>query len=139
MDYFMEFHWWYIVVGLFFCLILFGKVRGGVVTKRFTAKMKILDPRFAGCLPKATYSIFKEGSPDHIEIEIKKLAIPVGEELAFWLNGTMLAQVTVERNQKAEFDHWSNEGVHFPAIGAGDELVVKYENIDVLKGTFVSG
>ena len=83
MDYFMEFHWWYIPIGFIFLLFLFGKGKGGVVVKRFTANMEILDQRFDGCRPEAKYSIFKEGSPDHIEIEVEKLPIQVGEELKF--------------------------------------------------------
>jgi hypothetical protein len=75
MDYFMEFHWWYVFI-----------------------------QRFAGCVTEAKYKTFKEGSPDHIEIDVERLSIP--------------------------------EGVDFPVIKAGDELLVRYQNADVLKGTF---
>ena len=136
MDYFLEFHWWYIVVGIIFFFIIFGKGKGGAVVKRVTANMEILDQRFEGCVPEAKYSTFKEGSPDHIEIEVERLSIQAGEELEFQLNGKTLAKVKVERDKEAEFDHWSDEGVDFPVIKEGDKLVIKYQNVDVLKGTF---
>ncbi len=120
----MEFHWWYIFIGLIFFFIFFGKGKGGVVVKRLTANMEILDQRFDECRPEAEYSTFKEGSPDHIDIEIEQLPIQVGEELEFQLNRKTLANVKVERDKEAEFDQWS------------DELVIKYQGVDVLKGTF---
>jgi hypothetical protein len=132
----MEFHWWYIVVGVILFFMVFGKSKGGVVVQRFTANMEILDPRFDGCHTEADYSIFKEGSPDHIEIEVERLTIPVGDELDFQLNGKSLAIVRVERDMEAEFDHWSDEGIYFPAIKDGDELIIKYQNTNVLKGIF---
>ena len=136
MDYFMQFHWWYILVGIIILFIVFGKGKGGIVVKRVTANMEILDPRFEGCIPECKYSIFKEGSPDHIEIEVEKLSIQVGEELEFQLNGKTIAKVKVECDKEAEFDHWSDENVDFPVIKEGDELVIKYQDVDVLKGTF---
>lgn len=136
MDYFLEFHWWYLLVG-FFLFIFFGKGKGGGVVKRFSAKMEILDKRFEECRPEVTYAIFKEGSPDHIEIELENLFLEVDEELEFHINGKLLAIVKVKRDREAEFDHWSDEGVDFPVIKGGEELVVKYQNIDVLKGIFV--
>jgi len=135
-DYFMEFHWWYILVGAFLFFIIFGKGKGGVVVRRYTANMEVLDPRFEGCRTEAEYSVFKKGQPEHIDIEIEQLSIPVGEELEFQLNGETLANVRVERDKEAEFDHWSDEGVDFPAVREGDELIVKYQNVNVLKGIF---
>ncbi len=135
MDYFLEFHWWYLLVA-FFLFTFFGKGKGGIVVKRFTANIEVLDQRFEECRPNATYAIFKEGSPDHIEIEIDNLFLNVGEELEFYINGTLLAIVKVKRNKEAEFDHWSNEGVNFPAIEDSDELTIKYQSSEVLKGTF---
>jgi len=136
MDYFLEFHWWYLLV-VFFLFIFFGKGKGGVVVKRFTAKMEIFDQRFEECRPEVTYTIFKKGNPDHIEIELENLFLEVDEELKFHINGKLLAIVKVEQDREAEFDHWSDDGVNFPVIKGGEELVVKYQNIDVLKGTFV--
>jgi hypothetical protein len=132
----MEFHWWYLLVGFVLVFFVFGKSKGGVVVKRLTANMEILDDRFNGCKPEARYSVFKPGTPDHIEIEIEQLFINVGEELDFLLNGNLLAKVEVERDKEAEFDHWSDEGVDFPVVQVGDELVIRYQNIDVLKGVF---
>lgn len=136
MDYFLEFHWWYVFVGIILIFMLFGKSKGGVVVKRFTANIEVLDERFSGCQTEAKYTIFKEGKPDHIEIEVEKLSIPVDEELEFQLNGTTLAKVRVKRNKEAEFDHWSDEGVDFPVIKQGDMLVIKYQGVDVLRGIF---
>lgn len=135
MDYFMEFHWWYLVVGFIFLFVVFGKGKGGVVKKRVAASLEILDDRFAECPNEAKYSTFKEGSPDHIEIKVKDLPLPDGDILEFQVNNKALAIVEVKRN-KAEFDYWSDEEVGFPVIIEGDELVIKYQGIAVLKGTF---
>ena len=136
MDYFLEFHWWYVLVAIVFFFAVFGKGKGGAVVKRLTARLEILDPRFEGCRSEADYCIFKEGSPDHIEIELERLSIPAGEELDFQLNGKTFAKVIIEPDLEAEFDHWSDDGIDFPVIKEGDELVIKYQNVDVLKGRF---
>ena len=138
MEYFLQFHWWYVLVGVILFFILFGKGKGGIVVKRFKANMQILDDRFQDCDPEADYSIFKEGKPDHIDIDIEKLTIPVGDVLEFYLNENLLAKVSVKPNKEAEFDHWGDEGVSFPKVNEGDELVVKYQGTDVLKGVFHS-
>ncbi len=136
MDYFLQFHWWYVLIAFILIFIFTGKSRGGLVVKRFTADLQILDDRFQGCDPDADYSIFKEGKPDHIDIEIERLNIPVGDELEFLLNGKLLAKVNVKRNKEAEYDHWGDEDVSFPKVNEGDELVVKYQGVDALKGVF---
>ena len=136
MEYFFQFHWWYVLVGIVLIFAFFGKGKGGVVVQRFRADLEILDPRFEGCRPEADYCIFKGGKPDHIEIEIEKLSIPVGDQLAFFINGELLAHVEVQRDKEAEFDHWGDDGVVFPVVKAGDTLVIQYQNTDVLKGTF---
>lgn len=136
MEYFLEFHWWYLVVAIVLCFVFFGESKGGIVVKRLCANLEILDDRFKDCRPQAEYSIFKEGKPDHLEIEIERLSIPVGEELEFFLNGKLLADVKVKKNREAEFDHWSDEGVEFPVVNSGDEVVIKYRKSDVLRGTF---
>jgi len=131
----MEFHWWYILIAVVVFMI-FGKGKGGIVVKRFTANMQILDDRFNDCKPDADYVIFKEGKPDNLDIEIERLSIPIGDEVEFHINGKLLAKVNVKGNREAEFDHYSDEGVYFPKINEGDTLVVKYQNVDVMKGTF---
>ena len=136
MEYFEEFHWWYVLIGIVLLFLFFGKSKGGMVKKRVTADLAVLDERFAACITEADYSIFKEGSPDHIEIEVEQLPIEAGEELAFELNGETLALVTVNRKQEAEFDHWSDEGIDFPVVKEGDVLVIKYQGVDVFKGAF---
>jgi len=113
MDYFLEFHWWYVLIGLVLLVKFTGTSKGGLVVKSF-----------------------REGKPDHIDIEVEDLTIPVGDELEFHLNGKLLAKAEVKRNKEAEFDHWSDENVYFPKINEGDELVIKYQNVDVIKGTF---
>lgn len=134
----MEFHWWYIIVGGMALIVFLGKSKGGIVVKRFSANLEILDERFRGCRPEADYSIFKQGEPDHIDIEIDNLPLHKGEELEFYINGNTLAKAVVKRNNEAEFDHWGDENVDFPVIKEGDELIVKYQNKDVLKGVFLS-
>lgn len=138
MEYFSEFHWWYVLVVVVVFMLLTGKRKGGVVVKRFDAKMSILDPRFSGCEPEASYSVFKEGSPDHMEIELENLSLAVGEELEFYVDGSLLAKVKVEKDREAEFDHWSDEGVAFPAIQGGERVSVCYQGAEVLQGTFAA-
>ena len=135
MDYFLEFHWWYILVGLFL-LMVFGKGKGGFVVKRFTANLKVLDPRFGACRTEATYAIFKEGSPDHIEIEVENLFLDVGEVLEIFLYESLLARMEVKKDKEAEFDHWSDEAVRFPKIAGGERIVIKYNNAAVFAGVF---
>ncbi len=134
-SYLMEFHWWYLLVG-FFIFIIFAKGKGGVVVNRVTANLEILDKRFAESRLEAQYSVFKKGSPDHIDIEVENLPVEAGEELEFQLNRKILAKVRVKRNREAEFDHWSDEETVFPVIVEGDELVIRYQNKEVLKGIF---
>ena len=136
MDYFMEFHWWYLIVGFILLFIIFGKSKGGVVVNRVTASLETLDTRFAGCPTEAKYSTFKEGSPDHIEIKVKELPVPAGDQLEFLINQKTLAMVQVKHKKKAEFDCWSDENVDFPVIKKGDELLIKYQGVDVFRGTF---
>ena len=137
MDYFFEFHWWYILIGVLF-VIAFGKGKGGFVVKRFTADLELLDDRFKACRTEASYAIFKEGSPDHIEIEIENLFLCAGEVLEIFLDGKFLATATVEKDKEAEFDHWSDEGVSFPEIKGGEHLVIKYKGTPIFQGTFQS-
>jgi len=131
----MEFQWWYILILIFIIFIFFGKSKGGVVVKRFVASLEILDERFEGCRTEAKYHIFKKG-PDHIEIEVERLSIPVDEELEIQVNGSIFAKVKVQHDKEAEFDFWSDEGVDFPIIKEGDELTIRYQGVDVLTGTF---
>ena len=139
MEYLMQFHWWYLLlpfVLLILFVMIFGEGKGGIVVKRFTAKLSVIDERFKGCQPEANYSIFKEGQPDRINIEVEELHLSPGEELDFQLNGTSIAIVKVEKDREAEFDHWSDENVTFPVVAESDELVIKYQGFDVLKGIF---
>lgn len=136
MEYFMQFHWWYILIALFLLICFTGKHRGGVVVKRFTADIEVLDPHFETCDIQADYSIFKEGKPHHFEIEIEELTIPIGDELLFLINGKILSTVTVKKDKEAEFDYWSDEGIYFPGIKEGDELLVRYQKTDVIRGVF---
>ena len=135
MEYLLQFHWWYVLVGILLFFMIFGKSKGGIVVKRLTANMEVLDDRFSACRLEADYSIFKEGEPDHIEIELERLSIPVGDELEFLINGKRLAIVAVERDKEAEFDHWSDDGVDFPVIKEGDALLIRYQDVDVVRGT----
>lgn len=136
MDYFMEFHWWYLPVGFVLVFMFFGKGKGGIVVKRVTANLEPLDQRFAQCPTEAKYSTFKEGSPDHIEIKIKELPVSAGDQLEFLINNKTLAMVQVKSKKKAEFDYWRDENVDFPVIKEGDELLIKSQGADVFKGTF---
>lgn len=135
MDYFLEFHWWYILVGVALFMVV-GKGKGGLVVKRFSADLKVLDPRFEACRTEATYAIFKEGSPDHIEIEVENLFLDVGEVLEIFLDDSLLAKIEVKKDKEAEFDHWSDEAVRFPKISGGEHVVIKYKNAAVFAGVF---
>jgi hypothetical protein len=66
-----------------------------VVIKRVASNLEILDQRFERCILEKKYSIFKEGSPD--QIEVQKILIEVGEELEFQLNRETLSKVRVDR------------------------------------------
>lgn len=123
-------------MGWFCSSRFFGESKGGSVVKRFTADLLILDARFENCRPEADYTIFKEGKPVKLEIEVEALSIPEGDELEFCINGKLLAKVLVDKSKEAEFEHYSDEGVSFPEISAGDEVVIRYQNVDVLRGTF---
>lgn len=138
MDYFLEFHWWYLLVAFFLLFVIFGKKKGGAVETHVSAELEPLDDRFQNCRPKADYMTFANGSPDHIDIEIKQLPLTEKETLEFRINGKLLAEVPVSPSLKAKFDHWSDEGVTFPAIKSGDELTVVYDSAEVFKGTFKS-
>ena len=134
MEYFAEFHWWYVIVGLVVLMMFNGK--GGFVVKGYTAKLTILDDRFKDCVPTASYSIFKEGQPDKIDVDIEELSLPVGDTMELLLNGKRFASIEVERDREAEFEYWSDEGKEFPVIKEGDELIVQYQGTEVLKGCF---
>jgi len=136
MEYFFEFHWWYIFVGLILLMIIFGKGKGGIVAKSYSADLKILDEQFKNCLPEAKYCIFKEGQPEKIEIEVEKLPLKTGETLELHLNETHLASMIVKKDKEAEFEHWSDGNVSFPKIKEGDTVLIKYLNRDILKGVF---
>ena len=137
MEYFLDFHWWYILVGLALLILFTGK--GGRVIKRYSADLEVLDPQFNDCLLEADYSIFKEGKPEKIEIEVERLPLDVGELLELlelYINGSHLADMKVKKDKEAEFEHWSDGDVHFPKIREGDLIVIKYLGKDILKGTF---
>jgi len=133
MEYFLEFHWWYILVGLVLIMAFTGK--GGRVVKRFSADLKILDDRFVGCIPEADYKIFKEGQPDKIDIEVKNLPLKNDENLDLLVNDVLLSKMTVKRNKEAEFEHWSDEA-KFPQIKEGDVITINYFGKKILEGTF---
>ncbi len=132
----MEFHWWYIPIALVLLFFLFGRGKGGVVARRLTATIQVLDPRFEHCKVEADYCTFKNKGPDHIEIEIERLPLDPGDELDYYINDEHLATVLVSRGREAEFDHWSDEEITFPVIQAGDTLTVKHQGSDVMHGTF---
>lgn len=135
MDYFMQFHWWYVLIAIVLLMKFTGK--GGMVVESFEAEMQILDPRFEGCEPSAEYKIFKKGQPHRIDLEVENLTLPVGDSLSFILNGKLLGEGKVDKSGEAEFEHWADEeGITFPQVKAGDVLVIQYQNKDVLKGTF---
>ena len=136
MNYFLEFHWWYLVVVFVGFFWIFGSKKGGVVTTRYTATLEVKDGRFEQCRSEADYTMFKPGRPHHIDIEIDALPLDAGEEIEFELNGSVLAKVRVKSNREAEFDHWSDGDVSFPQIQEGDVLVVKHQGLEILRGTF---
>ncbi len=133
MEYFLEFHWWYLLVGLLIVMALTGK--GGRVIKKYSADLKILDDRFKDCIPEAEYKIFKEGQPDKIDVEVENLPLKTDEALDILINDVLLAEITVKRNKEAEFEHWSDEA-NFPKIKEGDVIVINYLGEKILEGTF---
>lgn len=137
MEYFMEFHWWYL---LLLSYVLFAlplpKGKGGFVVKGFNANLEVIDERFKDCQSDASYSIFKQGQPDKIDIEIDGLPLSVGDELELVLNGVMFANEKIKRAHEIEYEYWGDEGVDFPSVKEGDVLVIRYQGKDVLKGRF---
>ena len=79
---------------------------------------------------------FKEGKPHKIEIEVENLPLQAGEFLDFYINRKLLSRVEVKHDLEAEFEHWTDEGVDFPQINAGDKLDIVYQNRVVLSGVF---
>ena len=132
----MEFHWWYGLILLAILVFMFGRGKGGVVATRVTASMQVIDPRFADCRIEADYCTFRNKGPDHIEIELENLPLEPGEKLEILINDAVLAQATVNGRRKAQFDHWSDEGVEFPVVEAGDALRIRHRGADVATGTF---
>ena len=120
----------------FFFLKMLGRGKGGVVKTRFTADFNVLDQRFATCRPEADYSIFKEGKPHKIEIEVERLPLEPGDTLDVYINRQLLSKITVKRDLEAEFEHWSDDDVPFPQIKAGDVVDIVYQNKLVLSGVF---
>jgi len=110
--------------------------KGGLVKKQYIADLEIMDERFSGCISKASYSIFKEGKPEKVRIKLEELTIPIDDQLELYLNDKNLAKIQVNKNKKAKYRIWSDEDSQFPEINAGDELTVKYEGKEVLKGFF---
>ena len=125
-----------VVLTLFFVVFGKGGGRGGVVVSRVTADLRPIDPEFKRCRPEAKYSTFQEGKPHKIDIEIENLPLQPGEVLSFYINRQLLANVEVERDREAEFEHWSDGDVPFPQINAGDQLDVVYQNKAVMSGIF---
>ena len=139
MDYLTQFHWWYVPVLLILLFVFTADSKGGLVQKKFAAVFQILDDRFQGCKPEADFCVFRAGKTVKLEIEVERLAIPLGEELELYINGALLAKVPVKKDgsgAEAEFEHYSDEGVDFPTIVEGDEIVIRYEGIDVITGRF---
>jgi hypothetical protein len=133
MEYFFEFHWWYVLVGLIIIAGLTGK--GGRVVKMYSADLKILDERFKNCMPKAEYKIFKEGQPDKIDIEVENLPLKIDETLDVLINGALLSRISVKIGKEAKYEHWSDEA-YFPQIKKGDVVVINYFGKKFLEGTF---
>lgn len=135
MDNLLEFNWWYILIAvIIFAIVKRGK--GGVVTKRYEAKLVAVEPSFQGCKTEATYAVFKEGRPDHINIEIDNLPIAAGEEVELLMDGQRFARVKVNRRSSIDFDHWSDETTSFPVVSGGEDLCVRFQGSDLFKGTF---
>ena len=134
----MEFKWVLIIIGVIAFLIIFskGSSKGGVVVNRVKADLNILSPQFAKCRPEASYTTFKEGKPHKIDIEVENLPLQPGEVLDVYINRKLLSRIEVERDREAEFEHWSNEGVEFPQIQAGDKIDFVYQNQAVISGVF---
>ena len=136
MEHFEQYRWIYIAIGVVFFLKLFAKGKGGAVVSKVTADFRVLDPQFQSCRPEARYVTFKEGKPHKIDIEVENLPLQAGEFLEFYINRTLLSRAEVKRDLEAEFEHWSDEGVAFPQINAGDQLDIVYQNRAVVSGVF---
>jgi len=135
MEFLDSISWWHILAALFVYGFFFGK--GGRIRQEYTAKIKIIDDRFVGCDPQASYRIFKPSKPEKFEIEIDRLDLPEGEEMEFFVNGSRIAVVKVDSQGEAEFEKWSDDKeVRVPKIRQGDEVLIRYKGEDVMEGTY---
>jgi len=126
-----------LIFAVFFLKMLGGgSSRGGIVKTRFTADFEILDPRFQACRPEGDYSIFKEGKPHKIEIEVERLPLQEGEFLDVYINQHPLSRIVVKHDLEAEFEHWSDGEVSFPQITEGDKVDITYQNKIIISGVF---
>ena len=137
MEYFQQFQWWYIPLGILALFLMFGKSKGGIVVTRVSANLQPLDGCYSSCRSKARYSTFKPGEPDSIDIRVDGLTLEPGTELALELNNKSFATVNVRKKGDIKFDHWSDEGIDFPKIRAGDKLEIIYQGTPIFAGTFV--
>ncbi len=133
MEYFLEFHWWYLLVGIALLFIFFGK--GGVVKYSFTAELEPIDEIVKDCRGYCARKFFRNGKDEKFVVDIQDISLPAGEHLELYINSTLLETLTVKKSREIEFDTWNtDEG--FPNIQPGDKVEIRYQNKPVFSGTF---
>ncbi len=133
MEYFLEFHWWYIAVILLLHFIFFAK--GGVVIDEFVAQLEPLDERFKNCEGYCNRRFFKNGKDEKFTVDIQHIDLPVGEEVTLLLNQKVFKKLKMQKRQRIEFDIW-NSDESFPLIQIGDKVEIHYQGQPIFEGVF---
>ena len=133
MEYWMEFHWWYIPVVIIVLFIFFGK--GGVVIDRFEAKLEAQEARFKDCDAHCTRKFFKNGKDESFQVDIQDIDLPAGDEVAVMINGALLKMLKVKKSKEIEFDIW-NDAEDYPIVQPQDTVEIQYNNKPIFVGVF---
>jgi len=137
-EYFLEFHWWYVLVAFIILFIFFGESKGGVVTHRFYTDLSAIDDRFSKCVGYSSRSFFKNMKDEKFKVEIDKIPLERGEELDIHINDKFFRTEKVKRNREIEFDIWLDDKLvdNFPKVMPKDKIVVFYNKYPILEGVY---
>lgn len=133
MVYFLEFHWWYCIVGFILLMLLTG--RGGSVSKRIITPLDVVDEKFAGARGHVELTLFKNGKDRKLEVEIDFIDLNKGEELEVFINQQLYRIARVESDKEADVDHWKGDDDYIE-IKPGDLVEVKYRDVLIMHAIF---
>lgn len=133
MEYFLEFHWWYVLVVIVLLFVFFGK--GGVVKYSFVAELEPIDEIVKDCRGYAARKFFRNGKDEKFVVDIQDISLLAGELVELYLNAALFKTLTVKRSREIEFDIW-NTDEQYPKVQLGDEVEIRYLNKPIFSGTF---